>query len=247
MEELSLLGGIDWAAITKIIAIDIMLGVDNAIVIALACAGLPIALRSKAIFLGTAGAVILRAILLAFAGLLFGVVAIKGIAGAYLIYIGAKLLLDNAGEAHEEGNATTIFAAVKTVIIADFMMSLDNVLAVVGAAQSAGKHSTLYAIAGIALSIPIIIFGAQGIMKLMDRFPVILWLGAGMLGWVGAEMILSEPLLANPVHALEAHGAWVHTGVKAAGLRLSCMAKRAAPGSRNPKALMELSFRRSSL
>ncbi|MEJ8856670.1 YjbE family putative metal transport protein [Variovorax robiniae] len=217
MDQMSLLGGVDWAAIAKIVAIDIMLGVDNAIVIALACAGLPIALRSKAIFLGTAGAVILRAVLLACAGLMFGMVAIKGIAGAYLIYIGAKLLLDNADESHEEGNATTIFAAVKTVIIADFMMSLDNVLAVVGAAQSAGAHSTWYAIGGIVLSIPIIIFCAQGIMKLMDRFPIILWVGAGMLGWVGAEMILSEPLLSSAVHAIESHGAWVHTAVKAIG------------------------------
>ncbi|MFM9923581.1 TerC family protein [Variovorax sp. H27-G14] len=211
---------IEWNAIAKIVAIDIMLGVDNAVVIALACAGLPMALRTKAIFLGTAGAVGLRAILLVFAGLLFGVIAIKAIAGIYLIYIGIKLLLDNENGAHLTGNPTTIFAAVKTILIADFMMSLDNVLAVVGAAQSAGAHSTAYAIAGIALSVPVIVFGAQGIMKLMDRFPAIIWAGAGMLGWVGAEMILSEPLLSSLVHAAEAHGTWVHIGIKAAGFAL---------------------------
>lgn len=223
---------IEWNAIAKIVAIDIMLGVDNAVVIALACAGLPIALRNKAIFLGTAGAVGLRAILLVFAGLLFGMVAIKAIAGIYLVYIGIKLLLDNETGGHVAGNPTTIFAAVKTILIADFMMSLDNVLAVVGAAQSAGRHSTAYAIAGIALSVPIIVFGAQGIMKLMDRFPAIIWGGAGMLGWVGAEMILSEPLLASFVHAAEAHGNWVHTAVKAAAFAFVLLTVFAVKGIR---------------
>ncbi len=215
---LSLFSAIDWAAIGKIVAIDIMLGVDNAIVIALACAGLPVAVRGRAIVLGTAGAVLLRAGLLAVAGLLFGLPVIKFVAGAYLLYIGIKLLCDNAGdEGHNLKPTTTIWGAVSVILVADFMMSLDNVLAVVGASQSAGEHSTLYAIAGIILSIPIIIFGAQGIMKLMDRFPIIMWVGAGLLGWVGMEMILTEPLLISYVPAVATMNATVHLLLKVLG------------------------------
>lgn len=195
---MDILTHIDYAAVLKIVGIDIMLGVDNAIVIALACASLPLAMRRRAVLWGTAGAVGLRAVLLVFAGLLMGLTYVKLIAGAYLLYIGYKLLMDS-GETHDIDAPDRITDAVKTIVVADFMMSLDNVLAVVGAAQSAGAHSTAYAIAGIVLSIPIIVFGAQGIMKLMDRFPVIIWLGAGLLGWVGAEMIITDPVLADYV------------------------------------------------
>lgn len=197
------IAAIDWAAIVKIIGIDIMLGVDNAIVIALACATLPPAMRTRAVFWGTAGAVGLRAILLVFAGFLMGLSWVKLLAGAYLLYIGYKLLMDN-DESHHVGTHDRVLDAVKTIIVADFMMSLDNVLAVVGAAQSAGAHSTGYAIAGIVISIPVIIFGAQGIMKLMDRFPIIIWLGAGLLGWVGAEMMITDPVAEAVVAS--AHG-----------------------------------------
>jgi len=194
----SLLTSIDWTALAKIIGIDIMLGVDNALVIALACATLPPAMRSRAILIGTAGAVILRALLLAGASLLMGLILVKLIAGAYLIFIGYTLLTDNADETAVEP-ASRVRDAVKTIVIADFMMSLDNVLGVSGAAQSAGAHSIYYAIAGIAISIPIIVYGATGIMRLMDRYPLTIWLGAGLLGWVGAEMIIGDPLLAGTI------------------------------------------------
>lgn len=208
---------IDWAAIVKIIGIDIMLGVDNAIVIALACASLPVAMRKKAVILGTAGAVGLRAVLLVFAGFLMGLQWVKLIAGGYLLYIGYKLLMENDDE-HQVESPDHIMGAVKTIIVADFMMSLDNVLAVVGAAQGAGEHSTLYAIAGIILSIPIIVFGAQGIMKLMDRFPVIMWLGAGLLGWVGAEMVITDPVLSSYLYKVEhSLGQWTHLSYKISG------------------------------
>lgn len=208
---------IHWGAIVKIVGIDIMLGVDNAIVIALACAALPLHMRKKAVLLGTAGAVGLRAILLAFAGLLMGVQWVKLVAGAYLLYIGYKLLAEQE-EQHDVASADNIWGAVKTIIIADFMMSLDNVLAVVGAAQSAGDHSTLYGIAGIVLSIPIIIFGAQGIMKLMDRFPIIIWIGAGLLGWVGAEMMMTDPVSAGVMQVLDSWlGGITHLVFKIAG------------------------------
>jgi YjbE family integral membrane protein len=231
---------IDWAAIVKIIGIDIMLGVDNAIVIALACASLPAHLRSKAIVLGTAGAVGLRAILLVFAGYLMGLTWVKLGAGAYLLYIGFKLLMEN-GDEHEVASANHIFGAVKTIIIADFMMSLDNVLAVVGASQSAGEHATAYAIAGIVLSIPVIVFGAQGIMKLMDRFPIIIWIGAGLLGWVGAEMMITDPVLEG--YITKVHGSlhdWTHLSYKITGFAAVIFsvlaAKRMAKGAKHEEA-----------
>ncbi len=222
------MASIDWSAIVKIVGIDIMLGVDNAIVIALACASLPAALRNKAVILGTAGAVVLRAVLLVFAGFFMGLPWVKLLAGAYLLYIGFKLLMEN-GDEHEVASADHIFGAVKTIIVADFMMSLDNVLAVVGASQSAGEHATVYAIAGIVLSIPVIVFGAQGIMKLMDRFPVIIWLGAGLLGWVGAEMIITDPVL--EAYITRVHGTlheWTHLSYKVAGFAAVVFAVLAA-------------------
>lgn len=185
---------IDYGALLAIIGIDIMLGVDNAIVIALACATLPVAMRSKAIMFGTAGAVGLRAILLVAASLLMNIPFLKLVAGAYLIYIGYKLLAANEEE-HNVAGADNIMGAIKTIIVADFMMSLDNVLAVTSAAQSAGEHSTTYAIVGILLSIPVIVWGAQGIIKLMEKFPAIIWVGGGLLGWVGAEMMISDGML----------------------------------------------------
>lgn len=207
----------DWGAILKIIGVDIMLGVDNAVVIALACAALPKEVRGKAILWGTAGAVCLRAVLLACAGFIMGVPYVKLAAGAYLLFLGYKLLTGEEGE-HNVPAADRMLAAVKTIIVADFMMSLDNVLAVAAAATSAGAHSTLYAIAGIVFSIPVIVFGASALTGLMSRFPAIIWLGAGLLGWVGAEMIISDPLLAAHVDSLHGiAGNYTHLCFKAAG------------------------------
>ena len=208
---------IDWGAILKIVGIDIMLGVDNAIVIALACAALPKEVRGKAVAWGTLGAVALRAVLLVFAGFLMAIPYVKLVAGAYLLFLGYKLLSENDGE-HEVAAADRVFTAVKTIIVADFMMSLDNVLAVTAAANTAAAHSTMYAIAGIVLSIPVIVFGANGLMGLMNKFPIIIWLGAGLLGWVGAEMIISDHLVAPTIDGLHGiAGQYTHLCFKAAG------------------------------
>lgn len=190
---------IDFAAIFKIVVIDIMLGVDNAILIALACSALPAHQRAKAIFWGTGGAIILRAILLVFATYLLAIPYLKIVAGAFLLYIGYKLLVNHDQETNVE-SADGIIAAIKTIIVADFMMSLDNVMAVAGAASSAGQHSTLYAIGGIILSIPIIVLGSKYFITLMEKYTWIIWVGAGLLGWVGAEMIVSDPMIAAVVH-----------------------------------------------
>lgn len=214
---MNFLSAIDWSAIFKIVGIDIMLGVDNAIVIALACAALPKEVRGKAVMWGTAGAVGLRAILLAGAGFLMGIPYVKLIAGAYLLYLGFKLLIENE-ESHDVPAADRVLTAIKTIIVADFMMSLDNVLAVTAASNTAGAHSTIYAIAGIMLSIPVIVFGASGLMGLMQKFPIIVWMGAGLLGWVGAEMIISDAFVAHYVdnlHGIAGH--YTHLCFKAAG------------------------------
>lgn len=210
---------LDWAAIAKIVGIDIMLGVDNAIVIALACAALPPALRKQAVFWGTFGAVALRAILLFFAGFLMALPYIKLVAGVYLVYLGIKLLRENShGHEHDVPAADRVLTAVKTILVADFMMSLDNVLAVAGAAESAGAHSTAYAIAGIVLSIPIIVFGAQALMGVMTKFPAIVWVGAGLLGWVGAEMVINDQAMSSLSLVLNANiGEHAETLFKLAG------------------------------
>lgn len=185
------LATIEWAAVFKIVMIDLLLGLDNAIVIALACASLAVSVRGKAILFGTAGAIALRAILLVFATFLLGVPYLKLVAGAYLVFIGFKLLTGHEDDP-EVAQKTTIWGAVWTIIVADFMLSLDNVMAVAGAATAAGEHSTIYAIAGIVISIPIIIYGAKYLSGLMDKFKIIVWIGAAMLGVVGAEMIVSD-------------------------------------------------------
>lgn len=214
------LATIEWAAVFKIVMIDLLLGLDNAIVIALACASLAVSVRGKAIMLGTAGAIALRAILLVFATFLLGVPYLKLIAGAYLVFIGYKLLTGHEDDP-EVAQKTTIWGAVWTIIVADFMLSLDNVMAVAGAATAAGEHSTIYAIAGIVISIPIIIYGAKYLSGLMDRFKVIIWIGAAMLGVVGAEMIVSDAHFISyvgEVNHLVAKGLGALTVVGAAGV-----------------------------
>lgn len=204
------LATIEWAAVFKIVMIDLLLGLDNAIVIALACASLAVSVRGKAILLGTAGAIALRAILLVFATFLLGVPYLKLIAGLYLVFIGYKLLTGHEDDP-EVAQKSTIWGAVWTIIVADFMLSLDNVMAVAGAASAAGEHSTIYAVAGIVISIPIIIYGAKYLSGLMDRFKVIIWIGAAMLGVVGAEMIVSD------AHFIQYVGEVNHLIAKAVG------------------------------
>jgi YjbE family integral membrane protein len=173
-----------------------MLGGDNAIVIALACGALAPEVRNKAIAFGTAGAILARIAFLAIAGLLLGVPYLKLIAGAYLFYIAFTLLVSNEDEA-DVVQKTTIWGAVGTIVLADIGMSVDNVLAVSAASQSAGEHAILYTVAGILISIPIIIYGSKLVISLMEKFPIVIWLGGMLLGWVAVEMIISEPIIKN--------------------------------------------------
>ncbi len=190
-----------WVAVGQIIMIDILLGGDNAVVIALACRKLPPAQRTKGILWGTAGAIVLRVVLIFFALTLLAIPFLK-IAGALLLlWIGVKLLAPEQDD-HAHGNIAAsdkLWAAVKTVIVADLVMSVDNVIAIAGAAQGAGQgHQMALVIFGLVVSIPIIVWGSQLVIKLMDRFPVIITLGGMLLGWIAGTMAISDPAVSNP-------------------------------------------------
>ncbi|WP_294769357.1 TerC family protein [uncultured Rhodoferax sp.] len=184
-----------WIAVGQIIMIDILLGGDNAVVIALACRKLPANQRLKGILWGTVGAIVLRVILIAFALTLLQVPFLKLVGAALLLWIGIKLLAPGDEDEHSniEGS-DKLWAAVKTVIVADLVMSVDNVIAIAGAATGAGSnHQLPLVIFGLLVSIPIIIWGSQMVLKLMDRFPIIITVGGMLLGWIAGTMALSDP------------------------------------------------------
>lgn len=190
-----------WIAVGQIIMIDILLGGDNAVVIALACRKLPPAQRTKGILWGTAGAIILRVILIFFALTLLAIPFLKIAGAVLLLWIGVKLLApDHDDDAHGNIAASDkLWAAVKTVIVADLVMSVDNVIAIAGAAQGAGQdHQMALVIFGLVVSIPIIVWGSQLVIKLMDRFPIIITLGGMLLGWIAGTMLISDPAVSNP-------------------------------------------------
>ncbi|MBW0184686.1 MAG: TerC family protein [Hydrogenophaga sp.] len=187
-----------WVALGQIIIIDILLGGDNAVVIALACRKLPPAQRTKGIIWGTFGAIVLRVILIAFAMTLLTVPFIKLVGAILLIWIGVKLLAPD-DEAHGDiQGSDKLFAAIKTIIVADLVMSVDNVIAIAGAAQNAGEHSFLLVVLGLLISIPIIVWGSTLVIKLMARFPLIITLGGMLLGWIAGGMLVTDPAFVNP-------------------------------------------------
>jgi len=189
-----------WVAVGQIIMIDILLGGDNAVVIALACRKLPAAQRTAGILWGTAGAIALRVVLIFFALALLAIPFLKIVGAALLVWIGIKLLAPEDEEGHGEVHASDkLWAAVKTVIVADLVTSIDNVIAIAGAAQGAGQgHQMPLVIFGLLVSIPIIVWGSQFVIKLMDRFPVVIVAGGMLLGWIAGTMAVSDPALADP-------------------------------------------------
>ena len=185
-----------WLAVGQIIMIDILLGGDNAVVIALACRNLPPKQRTQGIIYGTMGAIVLRVILIAFALALLAVPYLKIVGAILLLWIGVKLLQPEAEDAHNISSSDKLWGAVKTVIIADLVMSVDNVLAIAGAAQGAHQdHQLALVIFGLLVSIPIIVWGSQLVLKLMERFPIIITLGAMLLGWIAGQMAWTDPAL----------------------------------------------------
>jgi YjbE family integral membrane protein len=184
-----------WIAVGQIIMIDILLGGDNAVVIALACRKLPTNLRTKGILWGTAGAIVLRVVLIFFALTLLAIPFLKLVGAALLIWIGVKLLAPDDEEGHGDVQASDkLWTAVKTVIVADLVMSVDNVIAIAGAAEGAGgDHKMPLVIFGLLVSIPIIVWGSQLVIKLMDRFPAIITVGGLLLGWIAGTMAVTDP------------------------------------------------------
>ncbi|WP_374490626.1 TerC family protein [Zoogloea sp.] len=178
-----------WMGLLQIIMIDLVLSGDNAVVIALACRRLQPEQRRYGVMFGVAGAVGLRVVLTLFAATLLGLSYVKLVGGLLLLWIGVKLLLPEDEDGHEIDAATSVSGAIKTIIVADFVMSLDNVIGVAGAA---GDSLVLLGL-GLAISIPVIVWSSQLIMQAMERFPVIVKLGAALLGWVAGGMLISDP------------------------------------------------------
>ena len=187
--EFDLTSAAFWVAVGQIILIDIVLSGDNAVVIALACRNLAPALRKRGIVWGVAGAVSLRVMLTAGAALVMNLPWLKLLWGLLLIWIAVKLLLPEDEDGHDIPSSAYLWGAVKTIIVADFVMSLDNVIAVAGAAHG----SLVLLLFGLAVSVPLIIWSSQLIMHWMERFPAVVILGAGLLGYVAGQMIMTDP------------------------------------------------------
>lgn len=189
-----------WGAIFQIIMIDILLGGDNAVIIALACRNLAPKQRIQGILWGTAGAIGLRVVLIAFALVLLDIPFLKVVGGLLLVWIGIKLLLPEEDEHGNVKSASSIWSAVKTILIADLVMSLDNVIAIAGAAQNtAADHQLYYVIFGLIVSVPIIIWGSTLVLKLIDRFPIVVTFGAGLLGWIAGGMLVTDVFVVDQI------------------------------------------------
>lgn len=209
---------LSWAAVFQIIMIDILLGGDNAVVIALACRNLPEKQRLKGVLWGTAGAIVLRVILIAFALTLLAIPYLKIIGALLLAWVAIRLLVPEEEEHGNIQSSATVWAAVKTIIIADLVMSLDNVIAIAGAAQLASpEHQLGLVIFGLVVSIPIIVWGSTLILKLIDRFPSIVTFGAGLLGWIAGGLMVTD--IAYVKHFGEPSNL-VHYGAQIAGAAL---------------------------
>ncbi len=180
-----------WIGLVKIVWINIILSGDNAVVIALAARSLPPHQQKKAIFWGSGAAVFLRIVLTVVAAKLLELSFLQIVGGCLLLWIGLQLLTDSDDEGEEGKSGGGLMAAVRTILIADLVMSLDNVIAVAAAAHG----NMVLLILGLAISIPLVIFGSTLMIKLMERFPIIILLGAGLIGWVGGETIASDAFL----------------------------------------------------
>jgi len=191
-----------WVALAQIMMINILLSGDNAVVIAMASRALPPQQQKQAILFGSFGAIVLRIILTFFAVALLALPYLKIVGAVLLVWIGIQLLLPDDAEAELDGHSN-LWGAIKTIIVADFVMSLDNVLGVAAAA----KGNIVLLVIGLAVSIPLIIYGSTVILKLMNRWPIIITAGGGLLGWVAGEMAVTDPAISAWVDS-SAH--WLH-------------------------------------
>lgn len=198
-----------WLGLLLIIWINIILSGDNAVVIALAARSLPPEQQKKAILFGSGAAVVLRIGLTVVAAMLMNLEYLQLVGGALLLWIGAQLLEGEDDDEGESSEHSSMFAAIRTILIADLVMSLDNVIAVAAAA----KGNQVLLIIGLAISIPLVIFGSTLMIKLMERFPIIITLGAALIGWVGGETMASDAVLRE----FSAANSWFHLTAAASG------------------------------
>lgn len=182
-----------WSALMAIILIDLVLAGDNAIVIALAARSLPSHLQKKAIIWGTVGAIVVRSVMTLGVVWLLKVPGLMLIGGLGLVWIAYKLLADQGGDEHDGPMASTFWGAMKTIVVADALMGVDNVLGVAGAAH--GSFDLV--VIGLLISVPIVVFGSSVVLKLVERFPIIIQLGSAVLALTAAKMIVSEPMLSD--------------------------------------------------
>ena len=201
-----------WIGLVKIIWINIILSGDNAVVIALAARSLPPEQQKKAIMFGSGAAVVLRIVLTVVAAKLLELSFLQVIGGVLLLWIGYQLLTGDEEEGGESKGKGSMMTAVRTILIADLVMSLDNVIAVAATAQG----NMVLLILGLAISIPLVVFGSTLMIKLMERFPVIIVLGAALIGWVGGETIVND----NILHDFVLAHPWIHYAAAAAGALL---------------------------
>jgi len=205
-----------WIGMLKIVWVNILLSGDNAVVIALASRSLPPSQQKHAVVWGSVAAIVMRVVLTIFAVQLLQLPWLKAIGAVLLLWIGIQLLTDN-GDDEDVKEAGSLLAAIKTILIADLVMSLDNVLAVAGAADAAPPEAKMVLLViGLALSIPIVIFGSGIVLKAMDRFPVIISLGAMLLGWIAGEMLGKEEVVASAI----SHSTYMHWMLPASGALL---------------------------
>lgn len=187
-----------WSALAAIIVIDLVLAGDNAIVIALAARSLPKHLQKKAIIWGTVGAIVVRTAMTLAVVWLLKIPGLMLLGGLGLVWIAYKLLAEDDGGGDEHGPAaTTFWGAMKTIVVADALMGIDNVLGVAGAAH--GSFDLV--VIGLLISIPIVVFGSTMVLKLVERFPSIIYVGAGVLALTAAKMMLNEPWQVKPFFA----------------------------------------------
>ena len=191
-----------WIPLGQILLVNIVLSGDNAVVIALAARSLPPQQQKLAIMWGSGAAIAMRIVLTIFAVQLLTLPYLKLIGAVLLVWIGIQLLSEDEGEENVAASST-LGAAIKTILLADLVMSLDNVLGVAAAA----KGSMLLLIIGLAVSIPLVIFGASLLLKVMERFPIIITIGGGLLGWVAGEMAVTDPAISG---WLEANAPYMH-------------------------------------
>jgi YjbE family integral membrane protein len=199
-----------WIGLGQIVVVNVVLSGDNAVVIALAARSLPQRLQKPAVVWGSVAALVMRVILTIAAVELLRLPYLKLVGGTLLLWIAVQLITPDKHDNPDVASESTLLAAIRTILLADLVMSLDNVLGVAAAA----KGDTLLVILGLAISIPLIIFGSSIMLGLMNRYPIVITAGAALLGWIAGEMLISDPIL---VGWTATHLAWARLALPFGG------------------------------